>query len=302
MRRLNMKTRLPAAQPRLPEAKPQSGRKPVPRRRPAPPRWRARAWRIGGLAALVIVLGFGGGWVWHARLPTLAWNGVHDALVNGSANAGLRLREVVVEGRQNTPRDKLLASLGVQIGQPMLAIDPRILKARLEALGWVRAAAVERRLPDQLYIRISEAEPIALWQRDGGFRLIDRAGQVIDQADAAAFRQLLVLVGDHAPAHVGELLAMLAREPDLAARVRGAVWVGERRWNLRFDNGVDVKLPADSPQLAWSLLAKLEREQRLLARDLTVIDMRLPDRLIVRLGSGVELQHGDQTHQPGSST
>ena len=142
----------------------------------------------------------------------------------------------------------------------------------------------------------------ALWQRDSGFRLIDRAGQVIDQADAAAFRQLLVLVGDHAPAHVGELLAMLAREPDLAARVRGAVWVGDRRWNLRFDNGVDVKLPADSPQTAWSQLAKLEREQHLLARDVTVIDMRLPDRLTVRLGSGAEVQQGDQTHQPGSNT
>jgi cell division protein FtsQ len=302
MRRLNMKTRLPAAQPRLPEANPRGGRKPAPRRRPASPRWRAQAWRIGGLAALVTTLVIGGGWVWHARLPLLAWNGVHDVLVSGSANAGLRLRVVVVEGRQKTPRDKLLASLGVQIGEPMLAIDPQILKAKLEALGWVRSAAVERRLPDQLYIRISEAEPIALWQRDGGFRLIDRAGQVIDQADAAEFRGLPVLVGDNAPAHASELLAMLAREPELASRVRGAVWVGERRWNLRFDNGVDVKLPADSPQIAWSLLARLEREQRLLARDLTVIDMRLPDRLVVRLGTGVELQHGDQAHQPGSNT
>ena len=302
MRRLNAKPRLPAAQPRLAEARPRAARKAVARRRPAPPRWRARAWRIGGLASLLLAIAVGGGWVWHARLPALAWNGLHDRVVSGSANAGLRLRQVVVEGRRNTPRDMLLASLGVEIGQPMLAIDPQALKAKLETLGWVRSAAVERRLPDQLYIRLGEAEPIALWQRDGGFRLIDRSGQVIDRADAPAFSQLPVLVGDGAPAHAAELLAMLAREPDLAARVRGAVWVGERRWNLRFDNGVDVKLPAESPQLAWSLLARLEREQRLLARDLAVIDMRLPDRLVVRLGSGVELQHGDQAHQPGSNT
>jgi cell division protein FtsQ len=305
MRRLNapaLKTRLPAAQSRPSEARPSSGRKAVPRRRPAPPRWRAPAWRIGGLASLLLALAIGGGWIWHARLPAIAWSNLHEAVVNGSANAGLRLRQVVVEGRQRTPRDELLASLGVQLGQPMLAIDPQVVKAKVEALGWVRSAAVERRLPDQLYIRISEAEPIALWQHDGGFRLIDRSGQVIDQAEASAFSQLPVLVGDGAPAHAADLLAMLAREPDLAARVRGAVWVGERRWNLRFDNGVDVKLPAESPQLAWSLLAKLEREQRLLARDLTVIDMRLPDRLVVRLGSGAEVQQSDQTHQPGSNT
>jgi cell division protein FtsQ len=305
MRRLNapaLKTRLPAAQPRLAESKPRSVRKPVLRRRPAPPRWRVQAWRIGGLAVLLLSIAISGGWVWHARLPAIVWNGLHDMVVSGLANAGLRLREVVVEGRQRTPRDKLLASLGVQIGQPMLAIDPQVLKARLEALGWVRSAAVERRLPDQLYIRISEAEPIALWQQGGTFRLIDRAGQVIDQADASAFSELPVLVGEGAPAHAGELLAMLAREPALAARVKGAVWVGERRWNLRFENGVDVKLPAESPETAWNLLARLEREQGLLARDLTVIDMRLPDRLVVRLGPAVDLQHGDQAHQPGSNT
>ncbi len=309
MRRLNPNPRLPAAQPRLPaakphpaEAKPRSARKPVPRRRPAPPRWHRRVWRIGGLASLLLALAIGGGWVWHARLPALAWNNLHETIVNGAASLGLRLRQVVVEGRQHTPREELVASLGLRLDQPMLEIDPQALKARLEALGWVRAAAVERRLPDQLYIRLSEAEPIALWQHDGSFHLIDRAGQIIDQADASAFAQLPVLVGDGAPAHAAELLAMLAREPDLAARVRGAVWVGERRWNLRFDNGVDVKLPADSPQTAWSLLARLEREQRLLARDLTVIDMRLPDRLVVRLGSGAEVQQSDQTHQPGSNT
>ena len=75
---------------------------------------------------------------------------------------------------------------------------------------------------------------------------------------------------------------MLAREPELAGRVSAAPpGSASRRWNLRLDNGVDVKLPADSPQAAWALLARLEREQSLLARDVSVIDLRLPDRLVV---------------------
>ncbi len=305
MRRLSIdssKTRLPAAQTRNPEAKLRSARKATPRRRPAPPRWRRRAWRIGGAALLLLAIGLGGGWVWHAKMPATAWARVTNGWVATTADAGLRLRQVVVEGRRNMPRDTLLANLGVQVGQPMLTIDPQALKAKLEALGWVRSAVVERRLPDQLHIKLTEAEPIALWQRGGGFQLIGRAGQVIDKVNAAAFSQLPVLVGDGAPAHAADLFAMLAREPDLAPRVKAAVWVGERRWNLRFDNGVDVKLPAESPQLAWSLLARLEREQRLLARDVTIIDMRLPDRLVVRLGPAVDLQHRDPQHQAGSNT
>jgi cell division protein FtsQ len=272
------------------------------RRRPAPPRWRQQVWRIAGVASLLLLCGGGGLYAWHAKLPAAIWGSVHDSFVASTADLGLRLHVIMVDGRQHTPTDELLASLGVHLDQPMMSIDPQALKSQLESLGWVRSALVERRLPDKLYVRLVEAEPVALWQHDGAFQLIDRAGQTIDKADAAAFRQLPVLVGEGAPVHCADLLAMLAREPDLARRVRGAVWVSERRWNLRFDNGVDAKLPADSPEAAWSLLAKLEREQHLLARDITVIDMRIPDRLVVRVGPAVDVLHTDQTHQPGSNT
>jgi cell division protein FtsQ len=298
MRRMNpaAKAKLPAAQPRSPEARPRQQRK-VPRRRPAPPRWRRQVLRYGGFAVLLLSLCGGTGWAWHTKLPQAAWQRLTGGVVSSTADAGFALRQVVVEGRQNTPRDVLLADIGLKIGQPMLSIDPQALKARLETIGWVRSATVERRLPDEIYIKLIEAEPLALWQRDSGFQLLDRDGHVISQAGIGGFTRLPVLVGDTAPDHATELFAMLAREPDLAPRVKAAVWVGERRWNLRFDNGVDVELPAESPQLAWSLLARLEREQRLLARDVTSIDMRLPDRLIVRLGPSAALQH-----QGGSNT
>jgi len=298
MRRLNpaAKTKLPTAETRNPMARPRPQRK-LPRRRPAPPRWRRQALRFGGLAVVLLALGGGGGWAWHAKLPQFLWHRVSSEAVARTADMGLSLRQVVVEGRRNTPRDVLLADLGLTIGQPMLSIDPQALKARLEAIGWVRSVQVERRLPDEIYIKLTEAEPLALWQHDNGFKLLDREGHVIGQAGIEGFTRLPVLVGDNAPDHAADLFAILAREPDLAPRVKAAVWVGERRWNLRFDNGVDVELPAESPQLAWSLLARLEREQQLLARDVTVIDMRLPDRLVVRLGRAAQLQH-----QGGSNT
>jgi len=160
----------------------------------------------------------------------------------------------------------------------------------LQGLGWIRGVSVARRLPDEVDVRITEAVPVAIWQHDGNFELVDIEGKPIGGGGMGRFAQLPVLVGDSAPQHAGELFAMLSREPDLAARVTAAVWVSERRWNIRFDNGVDVKLPAESAQAAWSLLARLEREKRLLARDISVIDMRLPDRLTIRLGTGAELQ------------
>ena len=62
-----------------------------------------------------------------------------------------------------------------------------------------------------------------------------------------------------------------------------AIRVGGRRWNLRIDNGIDVKLPRRPRRRPGPSSARLERDYGILERDLTVIDLRLPDQLLVRL-------------------
>jgi len=289
MRRMNATARNPAAEPR-------GARKAIVRRRPAPPRWRRTALRFGLAGAMLLAISAGAVWLRHSAVPGEIEQRCAKAVADLGTVAGFRLQRITVDGRVFTPREDLLAALDLRLGEPMLEIDPTALKQKIEKLGWVRSAAVDRRLPGEIHIQLTEAVPAAIWQSAGHFQVIDRAGHLIGEAAPKNFVQLPVLAGDRAPQHADALFTMLAAEPDLASRVRAAVWVGDRRWNLRFDNGVDVKLPADSPQAAWSMLAKLERDQRLLARDITVIDMRLPDRLVVRMGPAAELR------QPGNET
>ncbi len=112
----------------------------------------------------------------------------------------------------------------------------------------------------------------------------DAKGAVV-QDEAGEFAHLPIVVGDDAPAHAEALLFLLATEPDLQKRVTAAVRVGGRRWNLKLDNGIDVRLPEEDAASAWSRLATLERDNKLLSRDVVAIDLRLPDRLIVRVGA-----------------
>ena len=97
------------------------------------------------------------------------------------------------------------------------------------------------------------------------------------------FRHLVTLVGDDAPKGAPELLALLATEPQLERRVTAAIRVGERRWNLQMDNGIDVRLPETDIGAAWTQLAQLERDQKVLGRDVVTIDLRLPDRFVIRV-------------------
>jgi cell division protein FtsQ len=263
------------------------------RRMKSPAPWRPRR---RGLSALARRLGL---WV---GIPFLLAGGIYgafqfsrsplgqgalqyaaDRLLDGTGRLGLVVTDIKVEGRETTERDTILAALGAAPGTPILAMSPSRAKERLESLPWVRSAVVERRLPDTVYLRLVERKPLALWQHGGKLELIDHEGGVIPVTRLDRFAKLPLVVGEGAAGHAAELLDMLATEPDLAARVTAAVRVGHRRWNLRIDNTIDVLLPADAPAAAWAGLARLERSSAILKRDVQTVDVRLPDRLVLRV-------------------
>ena len=117
---------------------------------------------------------------------------------------------------------------------------------------------------------------------------MDRDGKpIVDvpQVDLAD-QSLPLIVGTDAPRHAADLFAAIETNPELAARVRAAVRVGERRWNLYFDSfdgGMAVRMPEEAVGAAWTRLGALEHDYKILERDLEFLDLRMDDRLIVRL-------------------
>lgn len=279
-----------------------SGRKKPQPRRPSANfkmRWpgalRSRAIRratLAGAGLLVLALAvllFPGQRVAH---QLIAWSG----------QAGYRVDDIFVEGRVKTPRDQLLTALGVKRGDAILAVDLAAAQKRIEEIPWVRSAAVERRLPHQIHILITERQPIALWQNKGRYFLIDHDGQIVgDQIDDYA--NLPLTVGEGAPDHAAELVALLDTEPLLKDRVKAATWVGDRRWNVMLDrtpDGIEVRLPEEDAETAWHDLAKLDQQQSLLERQVGVIDMRLPDRLVLRAANAPREQASGAKKKPSN--
>ena len=228
--------------------------------------------------AMPVYVSISSGWL------VAQWTAGHQAFLDYTAHSGLALREVKVQGRGETAIADILTAVRANRGDPILGIDIDAVRERLEDLPWIVKASVERQFPDQLIVSVTEAEPMALWQRSQKLFLVSRDGDVIETANIAKYSNLLIVVGEDAPKQAQTLFDILAQTPELRPHVTAAVLVGKRRWNIRMDNDVDVKLPEDGAGDAWRRFADLNRKNDLLDKDITVVDLRQPDRVVVRQG------------------
>src|SRR5215467_3684003 len=197
--------------------------------------------------------------------------------------AGFNIAAAGVTGQMHLSREEILAAAGVTGRTSLLFFDVADARARLLTNPWIAEATVQKLLPDRLVISISERVAFALWQREGRVGVIASDGTVLEPYVLQRYAGLPLVVGIGAETHAKEFLAILDRRPELAATVRASVLVAERRWNLRLKNGVDVRLPEFDLEKALDQLVALERDSKLSNRDITAIDLRLADRITVRL-------------------
>jgi cell division protein FtsQ len=237
-----------------------------------------------GIAATVLILlgstGFGivrGG---HVDELTSALSDTRNAIAN---SAGFRIISVGINGRKQLTQDEVLAIGGVNGRSSLLFLDAAAVRDRLKANPWIADATVHKFYPGELQIDIVERSAFALWQQDGRLSVISDDGAVLEPYLSRRFISLPLVVGKGAETRAKDFLALLARYPQVKSVTRAAIFVGERRWNLRLKDGLDIRLPENDVGNALAALSKLDKDEKLFSRDIVAVDMRLPDRLTVQL-------------------
>ena len=202
--------------------------------------------------------------------------------------AGFGIRDVQVIGGKETPELAVVEKL--EIKGSLIAFDVGKAQERLATLPWVERAIVRKFYPGSLSVEIAERTPFALWQRDGQVFVVDRGGTEIVPLEDQRFARLPFIVGAGANKEAPALLAELSQQPAVAAQMRAAVLIAGRRWDLHLVEGVTVKLPEKNVRQALVELVQLDTSKQLLSRDVTVVDLRLSDRVTVRLPEGRSLE------------
>lgn len=208
---------------------------------------------------------------------------VSDARNAMANSAGFRITSVVINGRKQLSQDEILAIGGVSGRSSLLFLDADDVRDKLKANPWIADATVLKLYPGQLMIEITERKAFALWQEAGRLSVIADDGALLEPYVSRRFLSLPLVVGKGADTQARDFLALLARYPQVNAVTKAAIYVGERRWNLRLKDGLDIRLPEQDVGNALAALSKLGKDDRLFSKDIVAIDMRLPDRLVVQL-------------------
>jgi cell division protein FtsQ len=216
----------------------------------------------------------------HVDTIVAQFKDARDAVANA---AGFNISSIALTGQTQLTREQILAAAGVTGRTSLLFLNADDARIRLKANPWIADATVLKLYPDRLHISVTERKAYALWQKDGRVSVIARDGAVLETYVSAPFARLPMVVGQGAAQRAEEFLALMDRYPAIRDQARAYVLVAERRWNLKLKNGLDVRLPEAQPERAIETLIALDRDKKLLSRDIAAIDLRLADRVTVRL-------------------
>jgi cell division protein FtsQ len=218
-----------------------------------------------------------------------------------AANAGFKVVNVVPRGTVRLNEARIYEVALGREDLSMVLVDLDGLRTELLALNWVKDARVSRQLPDTLVIDIIEREPHAVLRRADRLVLIDATGAELEPIAAASVGEMLVISGEGAQGQVQALDDLLDNAPALVPLIKGAEWVGNRRWNLTFRTDQQLALPEGDDRASAALIsfAQADGVHRLVGGEVVRFDMRNAPRMFLsvpgRAESELDLHDGEDS-------
>ena len=198
-----------------------------------------------------------------------------------TAKLGFTLEQITVDGQKYTSNDEIGNKLHLKKHMPIFSIALNELKIELEKSPWVKHAVVKRDLPNSIHIYIEERVPVALGQKDRKLYIIDEDGVVINEKDLASHLSLPIIIGESVEIYANELIKILKADKELFKKIDAIIRVSERRWNVKFDNDLEIKLPEENMEAAWEKVIKLYKNNELFLPDITSLDLRVANKIYV---------------------
>jgi cell division protein FtsQ len=213
-------------------------------------------------------------------------------MLSAASSAGLKVGAIRISGQLETRESDVLAALDLERNRALLGLDLQKARERLVKLPWVEQVSIRKFFPETLEISLTEKQPFAVWQRNEQLNIIEGNGRVITKIARSAglsprLAMLPRIIGRGAEKLAPDLFALVSAHPSIVSRVSSYVRVADRRWDILLRNNIVLQLPAHQEREALAAIVQMDKQRQLLSRAIKAVDMRLADRVVLRLEPGV---------------
>jgi cell division protein FtsQ len=191
------------------------------------------------------------------------------------------IKKIEFDGNEKVPDVLLLKTSGLRYKSNIFAPSIYDVKRKLENVAWIKSAIVQRKLPDTIYIRVSERIPIAILQSKYKLYLIDSDGKILENDGIGNFSNLPIVIGKGAEKEADKFFHCLNQFPKIRRQLVFALMIGKRRWNIKINRGITIKLPERGIMQALGILEEISDGNGFFNDDISVIDLRMLDRVVI---------------------
>ena len=193
------------------------------------------------------------------------------------------LSALSIQGSSDSLNAEIREILGLNFPISSFDLDLADLRNRVLSLPPVETAEVRLEGSSILHVKVKEKVPALLLKDDTGIHVLNKNGDYIRPLlSTENGSKLPVITGEGAQKAAAEAFILFSALHDKLDEVRGLVLVGGRRWNIVLKSGQVIMLPEKKSEQAVQKILILDKAEKILSRDIAVLDFRLPYRITLR--------------------
>lgn len=167
--------------------------------------------------------------------------------------------------------------------QSLLSISLRDIYDYTKSFDCVENVKIARIFPNKLKINVINKTPLAIWQNKKEFFFITTTNELMRIQNSDNLLNFITITGRNAYLYSTKLMDMISIDKEIFSQVDAAMWVGERRWDIKLKDGTEIKLPENDPEVAWKKFIDLRNNsEKFNQGKFKIIDLRIEDKIYTK--------------------
>lgn len=182
----------------------------------------------------------------------------------------------------NTDIEQIKVAAGIDKQTNIKSVDLHQISNRVAKIPGIKKASARLLANGDIVIKTEQHKIAAQWSDGVYYYPLSADGTKIDTPSTERNSNTIVFQGV-IPENLSEKLQNITTNVSkLSEYIDYINMVENRRWNIHTKNGTTIYLPEDNPDVAINKISLLNQTHKILSRNIEIIDMRDPARILVK--------------------